>query len=62
VQLINAFESPIRATGLVPASRKAAEEHHTALKTTWGITTAEEVIVPDAPLATLVEKLTSHVS
>ncbi|MCX6879955.1 MAG: type I-E CRISPR-associated protein Cas7/Cse4/CasC [Verrucomicrobia bacterium] len=61
VQLINAFETPVRGTGLVDASRKALEEHHVSLKTTWGITTAEEVIVPDAPLAILIEKLTSHV-
>ncbi len=61
VQLINAFESAVRGAGLVDASRKALEAHHTALKTAWGITTAEEVTVPDAPLSTLIEKLTSHV-
>ncbi len=62
VQLINAFEAPVKDAGLVAASRKALEEHHASLKTTWGITTAEEVIVPDAPLSTLIEKLTSHVA
>lgn len=62
VQLINAFESAVPGTGLVEASRKALEAHHAALKTTWGITTVEEVTVPDAPLLTLIEKLTSHVS
>lgn len=61
VQLINAFEDPVKGTGLVDASRKALEEHHASLKTAWGITTAEEVAVPDAPLSTLIEKLTSHV-
>jgi CRISPR system Cascade subunit CasC len=61
VQLINAFEAPVKGVGLVAASRKALEEHHASLKTTWGITTAEEVTVPDAPLSTLIEKLTSHV-
>lgn len=61
VQLINAFEAPVRGAGLVDASRKALEAHHAALKMTWGITTAEEVTVPDATLATLIEKLTSHV-
>ena len=61
VQLINAFEAPVRGAGLVDASRKALEAHHAALKTTWGITTADEVTVPDAPLSTLIEKLTSHV-
>ncbi len=61
VQLINAFETPIRGTGLIAASCKALEEHLASLKTAWGITTTEEVIVPTAPLATLIEKLTSHV-
>jgi len=61
VQLINAFEAPVKGAGLVAASRKALEEHHASLKTTWGITTAEEVAVPDAPISTLIEKLTSHV-
>jgi CRISPR system Cascade subunit CasC len=61
VQLINAFEDPVKGSGLVAASRKALEEHHASLKATWGIMTAEEVIVPDAPLSILIEKLTSHV-
>ncbi len=61
VQLINAFEAAVRGAGLVAASRKALEEHHAALKTTWGIITQEEVTVPDAPLSILIEKLTSHV-
>jgi hypothetical protein len=61
VQLINAFEAPVRGAGWVAASRKALEEHHASMKVTWGITTTEEVVVPDAPLSTLIEKLTSHV-
>ncbi len=62
VQLINAFEAAVKGSGLVAASRKALEEHHASLKTTWGITTTEEVTVPDAPLSTLIDKLTSHVA
>lgn len=61
VQLVNAFENPVRGTGLVDTSRKALEDHHSSLKSTWGITTTEEVAVPDATLATLIKKLTSHV-
>ena len=61
VQLINAFEAPVKGAGLVASSRKALEEHHAELKSTWGITTTEEVLVPDAPLSTLIERLTSHV-
>lgn len=61
VQLINAFEAPVRGAGLVDASRRALEEHHQQLKATWGITSTTEVVVPDAPLAQLVETLTAHV-
>ena len=61
VQLINAFESAVKGSGLVAASRKALEEHHASLKSTWGIVTNEEVTVPDSPLITLIDKLTSHV-
>jgi len=62
IQLINAFESAVRGAGLVDASRKALESHHASLKTTYSITTAEEVAVPDSPLSTLIDKLTCHVS
>jgi hypothetical protein len=51
----------VKGSGLVAASRKVLEEHHASLKNTWEITTVEEVAVPDAPLSTLIEKLTSHV-
>lgn len=61
VQLINAFEEPLRGSGLVAASRKALEEHHASLKSTWGITTTDEVVVPEHTLATLIDRLTSHV-
>ena len=61
IQLINAFEVPVRGTGLVAASRQALESHHEAMKTTWGVVTSEEIAVPDAPLSTLIEKLTAHV-
>lgn len=61
VQLINAFEAPVKGSGLIKASREVLEEHYASLKTTWGITTLEEVVVPDSPLSTLIEKLTSHV-
>ena len=61
IQLINAFEAPVRAAGLVEASRERLEKHHQELKATWGINTVTEVIVPDEPLAQLIEKLTAHV-
>ena len=61
IQLINAFEAPVRGTGLVEASRKALEAHHASLKTAWGIESAKEVTVPDAPLSNLIEELTGYV-
>ena len=61
IQLINAFEAPVRAAGLVAASRAALEKHHHELKATWGISTVTEVVIPDEPLAQLIEKLTAHV-
>jgi CRISPR system Cascade subunit CasC len=61
VQLINAFEATVKGAGLVDGSVKALTAHHASLKETWGITTKEEVSVPDASLATLIEKLTAHV-
>lgn len=61
VQLINAFETPVKGSGLVDTSVARLTAHHAALKETWGIQTTEEVSVPDASLATLVEKLAAHV-
>jgi CRISPR system Cascade subunit CasC len=61
VQLINAFESPVKGAGLVDSSLKALTAHYAQLKETWGITTTEEVAVPEVSLAKLLEKLTGHV-
>lgn len=62
VQLINAFESPVKGAGLVEGSVKALTAHHAQLKETWGITITEEAAVPEVSLATLIKKLTSHVA
>jgi CRISPR system Cascade subunit CasC len=61
VQLINAFEAPVKGTGLVSTSIRTLEEHHAALKETWGIKVKEEVSVPAESLSRLIEKLTAHV-
>lgn len=61
MQLINAFEDPVRGPGLIKASRQALEAHHASLKETWGVNTDEEIVVPDVSLATLIDKLVSHV-
>jgi CRISPR system Cascade subunit CasC len=62
VQLINAFEEPLRGTGLIEASCKRLLDHHRQLKTTWGIETVTEVTIPETTLAQLVEQLTQHVA
>lgn len=62
VQLVNAFESPVKTNGgFSKASREALLEHHEQLKKTWSIENAEELVIPDVPLGELVEKLTTRV-
>jgi CRISPR system Cascade subunit CasC len=62
VQLINAFESPVRPKGgLLDASKEALLAHHAELKKTWDITCDTEVILPDVNLKAFCEALTSHV-
>ena len=62
VQLINAFEAPVKGSGLVEGSRKQLVEHHQSLKTTWGIETKVEAAIPDVPLASFIQQLTAHVA
>lgn len=63
VQLINAFENPVRPrSGLLDASIEALKAHHAKLKETWGITCDTEVSIPDINLNAFCEALTKHVS
>ena len=62
VQLINAFEEPIRPkSGLLAESIAALKQHHAALKTTWDITCETEVAIPDVTLNAFCEGLSNHV-
>lgn len=62
VQLVNAFESPVRPKGgLVDASIEAMKAHHAKLKETWGIACDTEVAIPDTNLNAFCEALTRHV-
>lgn len=62
VQLINAFESPIRPkSGLLDESVAALKAHHEALKKTWDITCDTEVTLPETTLAAFCAALTRHV-
>ncbi len=62
LQLVNAFEEPIRPkSGLLAASVAALKAHHEALKQTWGIECAAELAIPEVTLKAFCEGLTSHV-
>ena len=63
VQLINAFETPVRPKfGLLDASSEVMKNHHAKLKEVWGITCDTEVILPDVNLNAFCEALTKHVA
>jgi CRISPR system Cascade subunit CasC len=63
VQLINAFENPIRpkGKGLVDESIEQLKAHHAALKKTWSLTCDEEVELPELPLTEFCAALSRHV-
>lgn len=62
VQLINAFETPVRPrSGLLDASIEAMKSHHAKLKETWGFTCDTEVLLPDVNLDAFSKALTQHV-
>lgn len=62
LQLVNAFENPVRAkNGFMEASIAALKEHHKQLKETWGIKTSLEVAIPDKPLDQFCKEILSHV-
>jgi CRISPR system Cascade subunit CasC len=62
VQLINAFEEPVRPkSGLLAESVSALKQHHESLKQTWGIICETELAVPEVTLNAFCEGLTKHV-
>jgi CRISPR system Cascade subunit CasC len=62
LQLVNAFENPIRPkNGLMEASIEALKSHHEHLKETWGIKPLVEVAVPDKPLDEFCEEILHYV-
>lgn len=63
VQLINAFESPVRPKGgLLDGSVEALKAEHAKLKETWGLVCDTEVVIPETNLNAFCEALTSHVA
>lgn len=62
VQLVNAFEKPVRARdGLLEKSIQALQDHHAKLKKTWNIEPTTEVVIPELDLNTFCQRLTAHV-
>ncbi len=64
IQLVNAFETPIKANpgkGLAERSLEALKAELTKLKDIWGIEHSEELWLTEEGLSQLIEKLTSHV-
>lgn len=60
VQLVNAFEEPVKASGkgLAHASSEAMKAEHGKLKSTWGIETSKELWMPETNLNDFIEGLT----
>jgi CRISPR system Cascade subunit CasC len=62
VQLVNAFEAPVRPKfGLLEASVEALKVEHAKLKETWGLSFETEVAIPDTNLNAFCEALKKHV-
>lgn len=62
VQLINAFEEPVRPkSGLLAESITKLQAHHEALKKTWDISCDVEKAMPEVNLNAFCEALTKHV-
>ena len=62
VQLVNAFEEPVRAkSGLLAESVAKLKAHHEQIKTTWGMPCDTEVTIPDVTLKAFCAALTQHV-
>ncbi len=62
LQLVNAFENPVRArNGIMEASIASLKDHYKQLKQTWSISPALEVAIPDKPLDEFCKEILSHV-
>ena len=62
VQLVNAFEVPVRPNaGLLAPSIEAMKAYHAKMAEIWGITCDTEIALPDVNLNAFCEGLTQHV-
>lgn len=63
IQLINAFESPVRPNnGYAAQSIEQLKLEHAKLSATWGITAAFEKAIPDVSLNALLDGMVSYVN
>lgn len=63
VQLVNAFEAPVRPkSGLLDASVEALKAEHAKLKETWALVCDTEVAIPDTNLNAFCTALKNHVA
>lgn len=62
IQLINAFEKPVRPKdGLIENSIAELKKHNEALKKTWGIVHKVEVAIPDTSLDEFCTEIVKYV-
>jgi len=62
IQLVNAFEQPVRPRdGLAAASVGALKAHYEHLKGTWGVETVAEFAIPDVTLEAFCKGIAAHV-
>jgi len=62
LQLINAFETPVRGrNGLIAGSIEVLKRHYEDMKKTWSLPVAEEVSIPETTLDEFCQRLIQHV-
>ena len=64
VQLVNAFENPVRPNGdgWVAASKQFMTEELAKMKSTWDMKTDVEISIPQVGIEEFIKTLASHVS
>jgi CRISPR system Cascade subunit CasC len=62
IQLVNAFESPIRSTsGYATKSAELLKSEYAKLKDTWGIEAVVEKAIPDISIKDFLDRVVEHV-
>jgi len=62
IQLVNAFESPIRSTsGYATKSVELLKTEYAKLKETWGIAAVVEKAIPEVGITAFLDEVVDHV-